>query len=107
MNQHRNECEFVIGDVKYKVRATLNLLEDYENRFLNQDKKGTSFVFRVAGFLMANSDKALPEDEAAEAAFSNGSLEECTNALTAFFATAYKTGEVEKPAGKPQRKPRK
>lgn len=107
MNQHRNECEFVIGGVKHKLRATLSLLEEYENRFMKQDKAGTSFVFRVAAFLIANSDKPRPEDEAGDWAFENGSLEECTIALTAFFATAYKTGEAEKKAGKPQRKPRK
>ena len=99
-NAHRNECAIKIGKKTFTVRATLELLEEYEDRFA-EAKLRPSTYYRIIGFLLSKSDKEITEEEAADLAFNEG-LIPCQEAFQSFLTIAYNTGGDEEEGGKPQ-----
>lgn len=99
VNAHRNEFVIEVGGVKKTVRATLSVLEEYEERFMDE-KPRPSLYYRIVGWLLSRSENPVTEDEGSEIAFGAG-LEKSQEIFTRFLEVAYKTGE-EAP-GKPKK----
>ncbi len=95
VNKHRNECSITLAGKPYTLRASLELLEEYESRF-SELKLQTSSFYRIAGFLVSKAESGLSEDEASKAYF-NAGLQSAQDTIDQFLKVAYKTGDEEKP----------
>lgn len=101
-NSHRNELSLKFAGKNFKIRCTLELLEEYEELFAEK-KPAASVYYRIIGFLLSRSDKQIDEAAGAELAFSEG-LHATEAAWKDFLETAYRTGDKapDETPGKPQ-----
>ena len=124
-NKYRNEVAFKVGDRDFKLRPSLEVLEEFERVHMDEvnevmasitgnhkdveNKLKTAKVtalYKCVGFLIHCADKETAEKEAAEFAYNNLSYVECFMIVAEFNANAY-YGGGETPKGKPKGTPKK
>ena len=96
-NKHRNEWILKIAGKTYKGRVTLELLEAYEEQFLDKQPKASLF-YRIVGWWLAHSDVEITAEDGADLAFNELGLEKTKEAAESILVTAYKTGDQEEEA---------
>lgn len=124
-NVFRNEVEFEVAGRSYKLRPSLDVLEEFERVHMDAvnevmgamagnyadaaNKIKTVKVtplYKCVGFLIHCADPEIAEKEAAEIAYAGLSYVECFTIVANFNANAY-YGGVKAAEGKPKAAPKK